>query len=189
MSGSSLISPKSPPSGSLDLYGKRRQMARVQLLEREIASLQDELKSVEGVQAASVCCKELDDFVRANSDPLLLPPGQQEGESSAAKSRQSAAAAAAASAVRGNLALACAATSMAAHRRRLLGAAAVAIVVRGPRRLALVNANVRSLAVSWELVPILVAYHEGVGPPHLVSYLYSSVQCLNLHEWLNLFVG
>ncbi|KAK4760796.1 hypothetical protein SAY87_005689 [Trapa incisa] len=74
MSGSSLISPKSPPSGSLDLYGKRRQMARVQLLEREIASLQDELKSVEGVQAASVCCKELDDFVRANSDPLLLPP-------------------------------------------------------------------------------------------------------------------
>lgn len=40
VSGSSLISPMSLPSGSVDLYGRRRQMLRVQLLEREIALLQ-----------------------------------------------------------------------------------------------------------------------------------------------------
>ncbi|KAI7985476.1 Guanine nucleotide-binding protein subunit gamma 3 [Camellia lanceoleosa] len=63
-------SPKSPPSCP-DLYGKRRQMAKVQFLEREIAMLEEELKSLEGVQLASRCCKELDDFIDARADPLL----------------------------------------------------------------------------------------------------------------------
>lgn len=64
------ISPKSPP-GSLDLYGKRRQMVKVQALEREILQLLEELKSVEHFQPASRYCKEVDDFVGAKPDPLL----------------------------------------------------------------------------------------------------------------------
>ncbi|KAF1887509.1 hypothetical protein Lal_00040563 [Lupinus albus] len=62
--------PKSPPDYP-DLYGKRREMARVQMLEREISFLEEELKFVEGLQPASRCCKEMADFVIANSDPLL----------------------------------------------------------------------------------------------------------------------
>ncbi|KAK2358591.1 guanine nucleotide-binding protein subunit gamma [Trifolium repens] len=63
-------SPKSPPEYP-DLYGKRREMAKVQMLEREISFLEEELKSVEGLQPASKCCKELAEYVVANSDPLL----------------------------------------------------------------------------------------------------------------------
>ncbi|KAI4335201.1 hypothetical protein L6164_013871 [Bauhinia variegata] len=63
-------SPKSPPEYP-DLYGKRREMARVQMLEREISYLEEELKSVQGLQPASRCCKEIAEFVLANSDPLL----------------------------------------------------------------------------------------------------------------------
>ncbi|KAE9609928.1 putative G-protein gamma [Lupinus albus] len=63
-------SPKSPPEYP-DLYGKRREMARIQMLEREIRFLQEELKHVEGLQPASRCIKETADFVMATSDPLL----------------------------------------------------------------------------------------------------------------------
>ncbi|KAI5445600.1 guanine nucleotide-binding protein subunit gamma 3 [Lathyrus oleraceus] len=63
-------SPKPPPDYP-DLYGKRREMARVQMLEREISFLEEELKSSEGFQPSSKCCKEIADFVTANSDPLL----------------------------------------------------------------------------------------------------------------------
>ncbi|CAN1169125.1 Guanine nucleotide-binding protein subunit gamma 3 [Linum perenne] len=65
------VSPKSPPSGSLDLYGKRRQLVKVQILEREIGLLQEELKAVEGLELASKCCKELHDFVDGKQDPLV----------------------------------------------------------------------------------------------------------------------
>ncbi|XP_045791410.1 guanine nucleotide-binding protein subunit gamma 3-like [Trifolium pratense] len=66
----SLPSPKAPPEYP-DLYGKRREMARIQMLEREISFLEEELKSSEGFQPASKCCIEIADFVMANSDPLL----------------------------------------------------------------------------------------------------------------------
>ncbi|XVE51846.1 hypothetical protein DITRI_Ditri02bG0073800 [Diplodiscus trichospermus] len=59
--GAPPVSPRSPP-GSLDLYGKRTQMFKVQALEREIGLLQEELKSVEGLQPASVYCKECQAF-------------------------------------------------------------------------------------------------------------------------------
>ncbi|KAK1578153.1 hypothetical protein Q3G72_027961 [Acer saccharum] len=65
------MSPRSPPEGGLDLYGKRRQMVKVQVLEREIGLLQEELKSVEDLQPASSCCKELNDFVEAKPDPFI----------------------------------------------------------------------------------------------------------------------
>ncbi|KAL3535515.1 hypothetical protein ACH5RR_003976 [Cinchona calisaya] len=62
--------PKSPPEYP-DLYGKRRELAKVQMLEREISFLEDEIKFVEGLQPASKCCKEVADFVTVNSDPLM----------------------------------------------------------------------------------------------------------------------
>ncbi|XP_023537815.1 uncharacterized protein LOC111798729 [Cucurbita pepo subsp. pepo] len=49
--------PNSPPQYP-DLYGKRRQTAKVQMLQREIAFLQEDLKSTDGLQPASQCCKE-----------------------------------------------------------------------------------------------------------------------------------
>ncbi|XP_039016923.1 guanine nucleotide-binding protein subunit gamma 3-like [Hibiscus syriacus] len=64
--------PKSPPKYP-DLYGKRREKAKVQMLEREITFLEEELKSVEGFQPASRSCKEVTDFVMANSDPYIPP--------------------------------------------------------------------------------------------------------------------
>ncbi|XP_038993824.1 guanine nucleotide-binding protein subunit gamma 3-like [Hibiscus syriacus] len=62
--------PKSPPEYP-DLYGKRRETAKIQMLEREISFLEEELKSVEGLQPASRYCKEVTDFVMAKSDPLI----------------------------------------------------------------------------------------------------------------------
>ncbi|KAK4798074.1 hypothetical protein SAY86_030400 [Trapa natans] len=62
--------PRSPPEYP-DLYGKRREAARVQMLEREIRFLEEELKSVSSLQPASRACKEVADFVAANSDPLI----------------------------------------------------------------------------------------------------------------------
>ncbi|KAJ6862730.1 hypothetical protein NC652_039560 [Populus alba x Populus x berolinensis] len=66
--------PKSPREYP-DLYGKRREMARVQMLEREIGFLEEELKSIQGLQPASTSCKEVTDFVMANSDPLMPTGG------------------------------------------------------------------------------------------------------------------
>ncbi|KAF7843607.1 putative G-protein gamma [Senna tora] len=62
----------SPPplALQLDFYGKRRQMLKIQVLDREIALLQEELKSLEGLHPASRCCKELDTFVGCSSDPF-----------------------------------------------------------------------------------------------------------------------
>ncbi|KAK2645207.1 hypothetical protein Ddye_020402 [Dipteronia dyeriana] len=62
--------PKSPPEYP-DLYGKRRETAKVQLMEREIGFLEEELKSIEGLHPASKYCKEVADFVLATSDPLI----------------------------------------------------------------------------------------------------------------------
>ncbi|XP_022756420.1 guanine nucleotide-binding protein subunit gamma 3-like [Durio zibethinus] len=62
--------PKFPPEYP-DLYGKRRETAKIQMLQREISFLEEELKSVESIQHASRCCKEVTDFVMANSDPLI----------------------------------------------------------------------------------------------------------------------
>ncbi|KAK8543167.1 hypothetical protein V6N12_015731 [Hibiscus sabdariffa] len=62
--------PKSPPEYP-DLYGKRRETAKIQMLEREISFLEEELKSLEGLQPASRYCKEVTDFVMAKSDPLI----------------------------------------------------------------------------------------------------------------------
>ncbi|KAK8706915.1 hypothetical protein V6N13_057987 [Hibiscus sabdariffa] len=68
--------PKSPPKYP-DLYGKRREKAKLQMLEREASFLEDftfeqeELKSVEVLQPASINCKEVADFVTAKPDPFM----------------------------------------------------------------------------------------------------------------------
>ncbi|GAY37657.1 hypothetical protein CUMW_030720, partial [Citrus unshiu] len=62
--------PKSPPEYP-DLYGKRRELAKVQVLEREISFLEEELKTVDRFHPASRSCKEVADFVVAKSDPLI----------------------------------------------------------------------------------------------------------------------
>ncbi|KAL1808923.1 hypothetical protein ACET3Z_025913 [Daucus carota] len=59
--------PKSPP----DLFGKRRELAMLQMLHTKMASLQEELESVGRIQTASLSCKEVADFVIANADPLV----------------------------------------------------------------------------------------------------------------------
>ncbi|XP_073034463.1 uncharacterized protein [Primulina eburnea] len=62
--------PKSPPEYP-DLYGKRRELAKIQILEREIGFLEEELKSADGFQQASRSCKEVAEFVTSNADPLI----------------------------------------------------------------------------------------------------------------------
>ncbi|RZR96337.1 hypothetical protein BHM03_00025325 [Ensete ventricosum] len=62
--------PRSPPRYP-DLCGRHRLQAEVQLLSREISFLEEELQSVEGLQPVSACCKEIDDYVGANPDPLI----------------------------------------------------------------------------------------------------------------------
>ncbi|PIA27644.1 hypothetical protein AQUCO_07600065v1 [Aquilegia coerulea] len=62
--------PKSPPKYP-DMSGRRKELAKVQMLEREIGFLEEELKSCEGLQLASRSCKEVDDFVVTNPDPLI----------------------------------------------------------------------------------------------------------------------
>ncbi|CAH1425433.1 unnamed protein product [Lactuca virosa] len=65
------LASSSPFVGYVDLYGKRRQAARVQVIEREIGLLQDEIKSLGSIGLASSSCKELDDFIDATPDPLI----------------------------------------------------------------------------------------------------------------------
>ncbi|XP_027337335.1 guanine nucleotide-binding protein subunit gamma 3-like [Abrus precatorius] len=65
-----VMRPKSPLPGLVDFHGKRKQLVKIQVLEREIGLLQEELKSLEGLQPASKCCKEVDAFVGSVSDPL-----------------------------------------------------------------------------------------------------------------------
>ncbi|XP_071686183.1 uncharacterized protein [Rutidosis leptorrhynchoides] len=59
--------PKSPP----ELYAKRRDLAKLVKLEREIGFLQEELKSIEKLQPASFCIKEVADYVVTNPEPLI----------------------------------------------------------------------------------------------------------------------
>ncbi|KAF7148114.1 hypothetical protein RHSIM_Rhsim03G0227100 [Rhododendron simsii] len=61
VSGGSSSVPSLPPPRPPEypaLYGKRRELAKVQMLEREISFLEEELKFVHGLQPASRSCKE-----------------------------------------------------------------------------------------------------------------------------------
>ncbi|CAM8887128.1 unnamed protein product [Rhodiola kirilowii] len=79
-SESAAPTPKSPPKYP-DLYGKRREAARLQMLDREILLLQEDLKFVEALQPASVHCKEVVDFVLVTADPLT-PTNKKKDHSS-----------------------------------------------------------------------------------------------------------
>ncbi|KAL6846212.1 hypothetical protein ACP4OV_023660 [Aristida adscensionis] len=62
--------PKSPPRYP-DLCGRRRLQLELQILNREIDFLKDELQSLEGVQPVSRSCKEVNEFVGTKQDPLI----------------------------------------------------------------------------------------------------------------------
>ncbi|WVZ57239.1 hypothetical protein U9M48_007648 [Paspalum notatum var. saurae] len=62
--------PKSPPA-SPDPCGRHRLQLAVDALHREIGFLEGEISSIEGVHAASRCCKEVDEFVGSNPDPFI----------------------------------------------------------------------------------------------------------------------
>ncbi|XP_071685084.1 guanine nucleotide-binding protein subunit gamma 3-like isoform X2 [Lolium perenne] len=66
--------PKSPPS-SPDPCGRHRLQLAVDTLHREIGFLEGEINSIEGVHAASKCCKEVDEFVGKNADPFITMYG------------------------------------------------------------------------------------------------------------------
>ncbi|OAY78932.1 Guanine nucleotide-binding protein subunit gamma 3 [Ananas comosus] len=63
-------SPKSPPKYP-DFCGRRRLQLEVQILNREIGFLEDELQSLDGIQPVSKCCKEVNEFVGTKPDPLI----------------------------------------------------------------------------------------------------------------------
>ncbi|XP_074586282.1 guanine nucleotide-binding protein subunit gamma 3-like isoform X1 [Curcuma longa] len=62
--------PRSPPRIP-DLCGRQRLTAHLHLLSREIAFLEEEIQSIEGLQPASMCCKEVEEYVEMIPDPLL----------------------------------------------------------------------------------------------------------------------
>ncbi|KAK1307555.1 Guanine nucleotide-binding protein subunit gamma 3 [Acorus calamus] len=62
--------PKSPPKYP-DLCGRHRRQVQIQSLNREIGFLQEELQSLEVIKSASKCCKEVDEYVTSNADPLI----------------------------------------------------------------------------------------------------------------------
>ncbi|KAF7046588.1 hypothetical protein CFC21_055613 [Triticum aestivum] len=59
--------PKSP----LDPCGRRRLQLAVDALHRQISFLEGEISSIEGLHAASICCKEVDEFIGKNADPFI----------------------------------------------------------------------------------------------------------------------
>ncbi|PUZ40729.1 hypothetical protein GQ55_9G447100 [Panicum hallii var. hallii] len=70
--------PKSPPA-SPDPCGRHRLQLAVDALHREIGFLEGEISSIEGVHAASRCCKEVDEFVGRNPDPFITIQPEKRG--------------------------------------------------------------------------------------------------------------
>uniref|UniRef100_J3LPN3 G protein gamma domain-containing protein n=2 Tax=Oryza brachyantha TaxID=4533 RepID=J3LPN3_ORYBR len=62
--------PKSPPAAP-DPCGRHRLHLAVDALHREIGFLEDEINSIEGIHAASRCCREVDEFVGRTPDPFI----------------------------------------------------------------------------------------------------------------------
>ncbi|KAL5219815.1 hypothetical protein ABZP36_024528 [Zizania latifolia] len=62
--------PKSPPRYP-DLCGRRRLQLEVQILNREVGFLEQELQGLERIQPVSRCCKDVNEFVGAKTDPLI----------------------------------------------------------------------------------------------------------------------
>nr|XP_040252345.1 guanine nucleotide-binding protein subunit gamma 3 isoform X2 [Aegilops tauschii subsp. strangulata] len=63
--------PKSP----LDPCGRHRLQLAVDALHRQISFLEGEISSIEGLHAASICCKEVDEFIGKNADPFITMYG------------------------------------------------------------------------------------------------------------------
>ncbi|KAG9458107.1 hypothetical protein H6P81_002615 [Aristolochia fimbriata] len=63
-------SPRSPPKYP-DVCGRHRKQAELQVLNREIGFLEEELQSLDTLHPASKCCKEIHEFMGKNPDPLI----------------------------------------------------------------------------------------------------------------------
>ncbi|XP_068663170.1 guanine nucleotide-binding protein subunit gamma 4-like isoform X1 [Aristolochia californica] len=66
----SIPAPRSPPKYP-DLCGRHRKQAELQVLNREIGFLEEDLQFLDTLHPASKCCKEIDEFVGKNQDPLI----------------------------------------------------------------------------------------------------------------------
>ncbi|KAL6661604.1 hypothetical protein ACP70R_000988 [Stipagrostis hirtigluma subsp. patula] len=62
--------PRSPPRYP-DLCGRRRLQLEVHILNRELGFLQQEIQGLERIQPVSRCCKDVNEFVSAKTDPLI----------------------------------------------------------------------------------------------------------------------
>ncbi|TVU05640.1 hypothetical protein EJB05_48809 [Eragrostis curvula] len=62
--------PRSPPQYP-DLCGRRRLQLEVQILNREVGFLEQEIQGLERIQPVSRCCKDVNEFVGAKMDPLI----------------------------------------------------------------------------------------------------------------------
>ncbi|KAK8970679.1 hypothetical protein KSP40_PGU008789 [Platanthera guangdongensis] len=62
--------PRSPPKYP-ENCGTRRLQLDAQILNRKILFSREELQSLEDAQPVSICCKEVDEFVRTNADPFI----------------------------------------------------------------------------------------------------------------------
>uniref|UniRef100_A0A0E0KEX3 Grain length protein n=1 Tax=Oryza punctata TaxID=4537 RepID=A0A0E0KEX3_ORYPU len=62
--------PKSPPAAP-DPCGRHRLQLAVDVLHREIGFLEGEINSIEGIHAASRCCREVDEFIGRTPDPFI----------------------------------------------------------------------------------------------------------------------
>nr|BAH89203.1 seed length and weight protein long form for short seed [Oryza sativa Indica Group]BAH89241.1 seed length and weight protein long form for short seed [Oryza sativa Japonica Group]BAH89207.1 seed length and weight protein long form for short seed [Oryza sativa Indica Group]BAH89208.1 seed length and weight protein long form for short seed [Oryza sativa Indica Group]BAH89209.1 seed length and weight protein long form for short seed [Oryza sativa Indica Group] len=62
--------PKSPPAPP-DPCGRHRLQLAVDALHREIGFLEGEINSIEGIHAASRCCREVDEFIGRTPDPFI----------------------------------------------------------------------------------------------------------------------
>ncbi|PWZ58281.1 Guanine nucleotide-binding protein subunit gamma 3 [Zea mays] len=62
--------PRSPPRYP-DLCGRRRLQLEVQILNREVGFLEQEIQGLERIQPVSRCCNDVNEFVSAKTDPMI----------------------------------------------------------------------------------------------------------------------
>ncbi|KAK3123583.1 hypothetical protein QOZ80_8AG0633100 [Eleusine coracana subsp. coracana] len=70
--------PRSPPRYP-DMCGRRRLQLEVQILNREVGFLEQEIQGLERIQPVSRCCKDVNEFVGAKIDPLMPVSKRKQG--------------------------------------------------------------------------------------------------------------
>ncbi|PAN35684.1 hypothetical protein PAHAL_6G226500 [Panicum hallii] len=73
--------PRSPPRYP-DLCGRRRLQLEVQILNREVGFLEQEIQGLERIQPVSRCCKDVTEFVGEKADPMIPVSKRKHGSCS-----------------------------------------------------------------------------------------------------------